>query len=115
MPTNSSRSGATAGRPRGHFPRANRRRERFDVPACATDARSVILVSERRTSSVAPARIRSSGDLGISSERLCNHAGSIPAAARALSTSSRIDTVRACSAESRKRGLQPLVGAFPRS
>jgi hypothetical protein len=40
-------------------------------------------------------------------------AGSILAAARALSTSSRVDTVRACSAESRKRGLRPIVGSFP--
>jgi hypothetical protein len=54
----------------------------------------VAQVSERRTSSIAPTRIRSSGDLDISSDRLCNHAGSMPAAARALSTSNRVDTVR---------------------
>ena len=110
-PTMSRRSGATADR--GHFLRANRRGERFDLPACTTDACSVARVSKRRTSSVAPARIISSGDLGASSDRLCNHAGSMPAVARALSTSSMVDTVRACSAESRKRGLRPVVGSFP--
>jgi hypothetical protein len=81
--------------------------------ACATDARRVAWVRDRRTTSVAPARIRSSGDLRVFPDRLCSHARSMPAAVRALSISSMVDAVRACSAERRKRGLRPVVGSFP--